>query len=54
MKVTTRILLGICLFACTYHLRAQEQDHVSAIKPPATPLPDEADSRGVTKFCFIV
>src|SRR5215831_2248002 len=54
MKVTTRILLGICLFVCAYYLRAQEQEHISAIKPPATPLPDEAASRGVTKFCFIV
>ena len=30
------------------------QEHVEAIKPPATPLPDEATSRGVTKFSFIV
>lgn len=30
------------------------QEHVEAIKPPATPLPDEAASRGVTKFSFVV
>ena len=29
------------------------QEHVEAIKPPATPLPAEATSRGVTKFSFI-
>jgi hypothetical protein len=29
-------------------------EHVEAIKAPAAPLPDEASSRGVTKFSFIV
>ena len=29
-------------------------EHVEAIKAPATPLPEEASSRGVTKFSFIV
>jgi len=33
--------------------QAAPQEHVEAIKPPATPLPDEAASRGVTKFSFI-
>jgi 3',5'-cyclic AMP phosphodiesterase CpdA len=28
-------------------------EHVEAIKAPAAPLPDEASSRGVTKFSFI-
>src|SRR6202047_1833801 len=30
------------------------QERVEAIRPPATLLPDEATSRGVTKFSFIV
>jgi 3',5'-cyclic AMP phosphodiesterase CpdA len=30
------------------------QEHVEGIKPPATPLPDEATSRGIAKFSFIV
>jgi len=30
-----------------------QQERVEAIKPPATPLPDEAASRGVTTFSFI-
>src|ERR1700675_2067550 len=33
--------------------QAAPQEHVEAIKPPASPLPDEAASRGVTKFSFI-
>jgi hypothetical protein len=33
--------------------QAAPPEHVEAIKPPATPLPDEAASRGVTKFSFI-
>src|SRR5579863_5792029 len=33
--------------------QAAPQERVEAIKPPATPLPDEATSRGVTKFSFI-
>ena len=30
-----------------------DRGHVEAIRPPTTPLPDEAASRGVTKFSFI-
>jgi len=33
---------------------AQESERVTAIKPPATPLPPEAESRGITQFSFIV
>jgi 3',5'-cyclic AMP phosphodiesterase CpdA len=33
--------------------QAAPQERVEAIKPPATPLSDEAASRGVTKFSFI-
>ena len=32
----------------------QETQRVTAIKPPTKPLPPEAESRGVTKFSFIV
>jgi hypothetical protein len=32
----------------------QEQERVTPIKPPATALPPEAESRGVTQFSFIV
>ena len=32
----------------------QEQERVTPIKPPATALPAEAESRGVTQFSFIV
>ena len=34
--------------------QAAPQEHVEAIKLPATLLPDEAASRAVTKFSFIV
>jgi hypothetical protein len=33
---------------------AQEADRVKAITAPATPLPSEAESKGVTKYSFIV
>lgn len=32
--------------------QAPEQESITPIKPPATPLPDEAASAGVTKFTF--
>jgi len=44
--------LGL-LSGATAIAQAAPQEHVEAIKPPATPLPDEAASRGVTKFSFI-
>lgn len=34
--------------------QAGQAERVEQIKPPANPLPDEATSRGVTKFSFIV
>ena len=34
--------------------QAGQAERVENIKPPANPLPDEATSRGVTKFSFIV
>jgi hypothetical protein len=54
---TVRIVVkGICLLALVVPPGvglAQETERVVAIKPPGTPLPDEAQSRNVTKFSFI-
>jgi Calcineurin-like phosphoesterase len=56
-KHTVRIVVkGICLLALVVPPGvglAQETERVVAIKPPGTPLPDEAQSRNVTKFSFI-
>ena len=56
-KHTVRIAVkGICLLALVVPPGvglAQETERVVAIKPPGTPLPDEAQSRNVTKFSFI-
>lgn len=54
---TVRIVVkGICLLALVVPPGvglAQETERVVAIKPPGTPLPEEAQSRNVTKFSFI-
>ena len=50
------VVKGICLLALVVPPGvglAQETERVVAIKPPGTPLPDEAQSRNVTKFSFI-
>jgi hypothetical protein len=56
-KHTVRIVVkGICLLALVVPPGvglAQETERVVAIKPPGTPLPEEAQSRNVTKFSFI-
>src|SRR5580704_18938066 len=56
-KPMVRIVVkGICLLALVVPPGvglAQETERVVAIKPPGTPLPDEAQSRNVTKFSFI-
>ena len=56
-KHAVRIVVkGICLLALVVPPGvglAQEAERVVAIKPPGTPLPDEAQSRNVTKFSFI-
>lgn len=54
MKRTIRLLLAVCLLVAALGSPAQNHEHVSAIKPPATPLPGEEASRGVTKYSFIV
>lgn len=57
MRLKLATVLAVLLFACSLplpNLVAQDQGHVVAIKAPRTPLPDEAASRGVTKYSFIV
>ena len=54
MKRTVRMLIGICLFVVSVGSVAQNFESVLAIKPPGKPLPDEAASRSVTKYSFIV
>jgi hypothetical protein len=56
MRLKFLKVLVFFVFACSLSLPslvAQEQEHVVAIKAPATPLPDETSSRGVTKYSFI-
>jgi hypothetical protein len=38
----------------SFRTEAQEADHVTPITPPSTPLPSEAESKGITKYSFIV
>jgi len=45
-------VFSVALVGATW-VKGQEQEHVIAIKAPTMPLPDEAASRGVTKFSFI-
>ena len=54
MKHTSRLLFVVSLFGSWFGWASQDHERVLAIKPPATPLPDEAASRGVTKYSFIV
>jgi hypothetical protein len=54
MKRPIQILIGICLFVSSVGMVSQDLEKVLAIKPPATPLPGEAASGGVTKYSFIV
>src|SRR5713101_7759783 len=55
-----RVLLAVSLLAASsltvldaMPVAAQETERVTAISPPTTPLPPEAQSRGVTRFSFI-
>src|SRR5215469_1628708 len=56
MRCGLRILLSAVIFALSLisgtYTHAQEK--VEAIKPPTKPLPDEAASRDVKRFSFIV
>jgi 3',5'-cyclic AMP phosphodiesterase CpdA len=47
---------AFCLFAAAISVGAQQpsSERVRAIAPPSTPLPGEQESRGVTRFSFIV
>jgi hypothetical protein len=56
-----RVLLAVSLLLATsltvlaaIPAAAQEAERVTAISPPTTPLPPEAQSRGVARFSFIV
>ena len=54
----SRIVLTILSVICLALPRAStaqttQQERVQAIKAPANPLPDESNSRGITKFSFI-
>ena len=42
------------LLPCSAARQTTEQEHVTPIKAPTTPLPEEAASRGVTRFSYIV
>jgi 3',5'-cyclic AMP phosphodiesterase CpdA len=46
-------LLVSALVPCNLPAQTQEEEHVTPIKPPAKPLPDEKASAGVTKYSFI-
>src|SRR5450631_814398 len=50
------VAIASCVLAAALSAGAQQPttERVRAIKPPATPLPPEQESRGVTKFSFIV
>ena len=48
-----RLLLLTNLFLSFSVVHAQQPDRVQAIARPAVPLPDEAASRGISKFSFI-
>jgi len=54
-RIVLTSIYALGLFGCgTAVGQTAPQEHVEAIKPPATLLPDEVTSRGVTKFSFIV
>lgn len=59
MKLNRRLLVtSLFLFVSTFcpsnlPAQTQEEDHVTPIRPPAEPLPDETTSAGVTKYSFI-
>lgn len=59
-RSTSLILIAWLLTGCVAVLAgvrvvcAQATERVNAIVPPAKPLPPEAESRGVTRFSFIV
>lgn len=47
-------LAAALLLAAGIAFAAQQQERVTAITPPAMPLPSEAESKDVTRFAFIV
>ena len=54
LSVAGRFVFAFALLsASAAAVQAQAQERVTPIKPPSGPLPEEATSRGVTKFSFI-
>jgi Calcineurin-like phosphoesterase len=58
-KLYARVLVSaLCLIGLVLPhgaaAQSQDQERVTPIRPPTAPLPDEAASRGVTKYSFIV
>ena len=41
-------------FGLAFSAKAQDAERVQAIKPPSTPLPSDAESKGVTKYSSLV
>jgi Calcineurin-like phosphoesterase len=61
MKVNNVSLRAVGLLLASFGLLAlsatraeKETERVTAIKPPTKPLPPEAESRGITKFSYVV
>jgi hypothetical protein len=61
MKVNNASLRAVGLLLASFGLLAlsatraeKETERVTAIKPPTKPLPPEAESRGITKFSYVV
>lgn len=54
LRAVGLLLASFGLLALSATKAEQEADRVAAIKPPTNPLPAEAESRGITKFSFVV
>lgn len=54
MKVSLRLRVAIAVGVALLGTASHGQERVLPIAPPATPLPAEGQSRGVSKFSFIV
>jgi 3',5'-cyclic AMP phosphodiesterase CpdA len=54
LRAVRLLLAGFGLLAISATRAEQEIERVTAIKPPTKPLLPEAESRGITKFSFVV
>ena len=54
LRAVGLLLASFGLFGLSATRAEQETERVTAIKPPTKPLPPEAESRGITKFSFVV